>query len=93
MKRRDFIKAVGGLPLAWSQARAQDRIRRVGVLINFAADDRRATAHLAKFRQGLVQLGWTDGRNIQLDIRYGNSDPHLYPVRAKELVAPARSDR
>ena len=52
-----------------------------------AADDPRAKAHLAKFRRGLVQLGWTEGRNIQLDIRYGNSNPDLYPARAKELVA------
>jgi len=87
MKRRDFIKAAGGLALAWSEARAQDRIRRVGVLMIFAADDPRAKAHLAKFRRGLVQLGWTEGRNIQLDIRYGNSNPALYPTRAKELVA------
>jgi putative ABC transport system substrate-binding protein len=86
MKRRDFIKAAG-LALAWAPARAQDRIRRVGVLINFASDDPRAKAHLAKFRRGLVQLGWTEGHNIQLDVRYGNSNPDLYPTRAKELVA------
>ena len=86
MKRRDFIKAAG-LALAWPQARAQDRIRRVGVLTNFAADDPRVKAHLEKLRRGLVQLGWSEGRNIQLDILYGNSNPDLYPVRAKELVA------
>jgi putative ABC transport system substrate-binding protein len=86
MKRRDFIKAAG-LALVWSQARAQDRLRRVGVLIGFASDDPRAKAYLVKFRRGLVQLGWTEGHNIQLDIRYGNSNPDLYPVRAKELVA------
>jgi putative ABC transport system substrate-binding protein len=57
------------------------------VLINFASDDPRAKAHLAKFRRGLVQLGWTEGHNIQFDIRYGDSNPDLYPVRAKELVA------
>jgi putative ABC transport system substrate-binding protein len=87
MRRRDLFKAAGALALAWSQASAQDRISRVGVLMNFAADDPRAKAHLAKFRRGLVQLGWTEGRNIQLDIRYGDSNPPLYPARAKELVA------
>ena len=87
MRRRDFIAGLGGaaaMPLA---ARAQDQIRRVGVLINFAADDPRTKVHVAKFRRGLVQLGWTEGSNIQLDIRYGNSNPALYSTRAKELVA------
>jgi putative ABC transport system substrate-binding protein len=55
--------------------------------MNFAADDPRAKTRLVKFRRNLVQLGWTEGRNIQLDIRYGNSNPDLYPVLAKELVA------
>jgi putative ABC transport system substrate-binding protein len=87
MRRRDFIKAAGGLGLAWSEARAQEHIRHVGVLLNFAADHPLARANLANFRRGLLQLGWTEGRNIQLDILYGNSKPDLYPVRAKELVA------
>jgi putative ABC transport system substrate-binding protein len=86
MKRRDFIIAAG-MALAWAPARAQDRLRRVGVLIGFASDDPRGKAYLVKFRRGLVQLGWAEGHNIQLDIRYGNSNPDLYPIRAKELVA------
>ena len=87
MRRREFIFGLGGAAAMPLVARAQDQIRRVGVLINFAADDPRTKVHVAKFRRGLVQLGWTEGSNIQLDIRYGNSNPALYSTRAKELVA------
>jgi putative ABC transport system substrate-binding protein len=87
MRRRDFIKAAGGFTLSWSQAHAQDRIHHVGVLINFAAEDPNSKGRIVNLRRGLRQLGWIEGRNIQLDIRYGNSKPDLYPVRAKELIA------
>jgi putative ABC transport system substrate-binding protein len=87
MRRRDFIKVAGGFALTSSQARAQDRVRRVGELIHFAADNPNSKGRIANFKQGLQQLGWIEGRNIELDIRYGDSKPDLYPVRAKELVA------
>jgi putative ABC transport system substrate-binding protein len=87
MRRRDFLTAASCCALECFQARAQERIRRVGVLVNFAADDPNSKVRVANFRRGLEQLGWIEGRNIQLDVRYGNSKPDLYPVRARELVA------
>ena len=90
MRRREFITLIGGAAVVWPMtARAQqsERMRHVGVLMNLAADDPDAQARLAYFRQGLEQLGWIEGRNIQLDIQYGNSRPSSYPTLAKQLVA------
>jgi len=67
MQRREFITLLGGAAVAWPRAaRAQqaDRMRRVGVLWNLAADDPEGQARLAVFLQGLQELGWTDGRNV-----------------------------
>ena len=64
--RRNFIAALGGIAFAWSlAARAQqaDRMRRVGVLLNRAADDPEEQARVAAFLQRLQELGWTDGRS------------------------------
>ena len=89
MKRREFIAVLGGaaaMPLA---ARAQERVRRVGVLLSFAADDPEAPARRAAFVQQLQQLGWTDGRNVQIDIRWGASNAEASRKYAAELVALA----
>jgi putative tryptophan/tyrosine transport system substrate-binding protein len=90
MRRRDFIK-VAGSALTWPVvARAQQRdVRRIGVLIPLAADDLEAQARYAAFLEGLQKLGWTDGRNVHVDVRWsaGNaSDTRKY---AEELVALA----
>jgi putative ABC transport system substrate-binding protein len=69
MKRRDFITLLGGAAAAWPPAaRAQQpaRMRRIGVLTPFAADDAEGHAPLTAFAQGLQQLGWIVGQNIQL---------------------------
>src|SRR5690242_18235707 len=90
MKRREFITLLGGATASWpvtGRAQQSERMRHVGVLMNLAADDPDAQARLAIFRQGLEQLGWIGGRNIQLDIQYGNSRPSSYPTLAKQLVA------
>jgi len=87
MRRREFIKVAGAWALTSSQALAQDRIRRIGELIQFAADNPNSKGRITSLRRGLQQLGWIEKRNIELDIRYGDSKPDLYPVRAKELVA------
>jgi putative ABC transport system substrate-binding protein len=74
VKRREFITLLGGAAAAWPlAARAQqgEKMRRIGVLMPFAADDPEAKARLAAFHQGLQQLGWTDGRNVRIDIRWG----------------------
>jgi putative ABC transport system substrate-binding protein len=69
-------------------ARAQqgDRVRRVGVLLNFDENDSEAQAHLSTFTEGLAELGWTDGRNIRIDVRWGAGNVDRMRMFAKELV-------
>jgi putative tryptophan/tyrosine transport system substrate-binding protein len=91
MRRRTFIAALGGAA-AWSLvARAQqpERMRRVGVLMNRAADDQEGQARLAAFRQALQQLDWSDGRNVRIDTRWGEDDVDRERRAAAELVALA----
>ena len=67
MRRREFITVLGGAAVAWPlAARAQqgERMRRIGVLLNSAADDPAAQSRLTAFLQGLQELGWTHGRNV-----------------------------
>jgi putative ABC transport system substrate-binding protein len=90
-RRRQFIAGLGGAA-AWSlAARAQqgDRVRRIGVLTNLAEDDPETVRRMAAFVQGLRELGWTDGRNVQFDFRSGLADPDRYRRYAAELVALA----
>ncbi len=92
MRRRDFIKAVAGSAAAWPLAvRAQqgERKRRVGVLMGLAADDPEAQDRIAAFEQGLQQLGWTDGGNLQIDYRRGAGESDPTRKYAAELVALA----
>src|SRR5271166_3713285 len=89
MKRREFIAALGGAA-AWPlTARAQqpERMRRIGVLMNLAADDTEAQARLAAFLQGLQELGWTVGRNVQIDYRWNAVDADRTRKSATELVS------
>jgi putative ABC transport system substrate-binding protein len=87
MRRREFIAALGGAA-AWPVvARAQPRIRRIGVLINFAADDPAAQSRLQAFLEGLHSLGWIDGRNVQIDLRWGAGDVDRVRGYAAELVS------
>jgi len=90
--RRKFISALSGITVAWPlAARAQqgDRVRRVGVLENRAADDPEGKARLALFQQGLEELGWTDGRNVRIDYRWAAADADRSRTYAAELVALA----
>jgi putative ABC transport system substrate-binding protein len=89
MKRREFITLVGAAA-AWPvAARAQqaDRMRRIGVLMNLAADDPEGQVRLAAFRQALKQLGWNDGGNLWIDTRW--STPDDIRRHAAELAALA----
>jgi putative tryptophan/tyrosine transport system substrate-binding protein len=72
IRRREFVTLVAGAA-AWPlAARAQgDRVRRVGVLMTTAADDPEAQARVTHFVKGLQEVGWTDGRNVQFDVRFG----------------------
>ncbi|MET0706691.1 MAG: ABC transporter substrate-binding protein [Tardiphaga sp.] len=92
MRRREFIALLGGAAVAWPlAARAQqpERMRRIGVLMNLAADDPEGQARLTAFLQRLQQLGWTDGRNLRIDYRWGTGDADRYGRYAAELVALA----
>jgi putative ABC transport system substrate-binding protein len=91
MRRRNFIALVGGAA-AWPvAARAQqpERIRRIGVLMNRAADDPYGQARVAAFQQALQQLGWSDGRNVRIDIRWHENDADRARRYAQELIALA----
>jgi putative ABC transport system substrate-binding protein len=91
LKRREFITLVGGAAATWPlEARAQqaERIRRIGVLMGFAEGDREGQTFVAAFRDGLRQLGWVEGRNIQIDRRWATADdPGSIPRLANDLVA------
>ena len=92
MKRREFITLLGGTAAAWPlAARAQqgERMRRIGVLMNLAADDPQSPVRIATFLLGLQESGWTDGRNLRIDYRWGAGDPDRYRRYAAELVALA----
>jgi putative ABC transport system substrate-binding protein len=92
MRRREFIALLGGTATAWPlAARAQqpERVRRIGVLMNLSSDNPEGQARNAAFLQGLQQLGWTDGRNVRIDYRWGASDPNRIRRYAAELVALA----
>ena len=92
MRRREFIAFVGGAAAAWplvAQAQQTEQMRRIGVLMARSANDPEGQAFVAAFLQGLQELGWSDGRNVTIDIRWftGNSaDARKY---AAELVALA----
>ena len=92
MRRREFLKILGGATAAWPfMARAQqtERVRRVGVLMPFAVNDTEAEARNVVFVQSLRQLGWTVGRDLQIDYRWPGGD--AAPIRrdAAELIALA----
>jgi putative ABC transport system substrate-binding protein len=92
MKRREFIRLLGGAAATWPlAARAQqpERMRRIGVLLSTAADDPESSARTASFLKGLQQLGWIEGRNLRIDIRWAAGDAELYRKYAAELVALA----
>jgi putative ABC transport system substrate-binding protein len=88
MRRREFIAGFGGAA-AWPlAARAQqgDRVRRIGVLMPWDENDPLMKARIPAFAQVLADLGWTDGRNVQMDVRWAHSDTNLMPALAQELV-------
>jgi putative tryptophan/tyrosine transport system substrate-binding protein len=89
MRRREFIKIITGSALVWplaARARQDGSVRRIGVLIARAAADPEATEGVGAFAQGLAELGWTIGRNVRIEYRYGGGDPETFRKYAKELV-------
>jgi putative tryptophan/tyrosine transport system substrate-binding protein len=89
VKRRQFILLLGSAAAAWplaARAQQRERMRRIGVLMG-VADDREGQARVTALKQGLQELGWTDGRNIQIEIRFGGADAARIRAYAAELVA------
>jgi putative ABC transport system substrate-binding protein len=92
MRRREFIILIGGTAAAWpfaAHAQQPERMRRVGILLPAAADDPAWQARVGAFLQGLGQLGWSIGRNLQIDTRWGTGDASEIRRHAAELVALA----
>jgi putative tryptophan/tyrosine transport system substrate-binding protein len=90
MRRREFITLLGGAAATWplvARAQQPDRVRRVGVFMNLAADDPESSVEMAAFVDGLQERGWTLGGNLQIEYRWGAGDSKLYHRYAAELVA------
>src|SRR6516165_3074451 len=89
MRRREFMTLLGGAaawPLA-ARAQQAERMRRIGVLIVRGTDDPLGQTRVAAFQQALQQLGWSDGRNMRIDIRWHENDADRARRYAQELVA------
>ena len=90
MRRREFLSVLGGSAVVWPLvARAQEceRVRRISVLMNQAAGDTVGQARVTAFQQSLQERGWTGGRCVQIDTRWGAGDHDLYRRYGAELVA------
>ena len=90
MRRRDFITLLGSVVAEWPlAARAQqpEKLRRIGVLMSRAAHDPQGQARLAAFQQALLQLGWAEGRNVRMDVRWTAGVAEQLHKYAEELVA------
>jgi putative tryptophan/tyrosine transport system substrate-binding protein len=88
MIRREFIAGLGGAAICPLTARAQqgERVRRVGFLSSLDENDRAAKTSVSAFTQALAHLGWTDGRNVRIDVRWGSADINRMRALAQELV-------
>jgi putative ABC transport system substrate-binding protein len=92
VKRRTFISLLGGAAVAWPlAARAQqgERMRRIGVLVPAVADDPVWQVRLGAFLQALALLGWTIGRNVHIDTRWGTPNADEIRRQAAEIAALA----
>jgi putative ABC transport system substrate-binding protein len=88
MRRREFITLLGGAAAAWplaAGAQQPDRMRRIGVLMAHAENDPEGQIFVAVFRETLQKLGWAEGRNVRIDVRWA-AEIELMPGLAKELV-------
>jgi putative ABC transport system substrate-binding protein len=90
LRRREVIALLGGAATAWplaSSAQQDGPMRRVGVLISFPESDQEARARYQAFRGGLADLGWIEGRNLRLDVRWAGPEVERQRTHARELVA------
>jgi putative ABC transport system substrate-binding protein len=91
IRRRSFLTLLAGAA-AWplgARAQQSERIRRIGVLMNLAADDSEGQARIMAFVRGLQQSGWTNGHNARIDIRWAPGDAARFQRAAEELLALA----
>src|SRR5271163_2985281 len=87
MRRREFIAGLGSAAAWPAVARAQQgELRRIGVLMGYGEDDPEAKLWLSWFKQALAELGWTDGRNLRMEVRWGAGNVDRARVYAKELA-------
>ena len=94
MRRREFIALLGSSVAVWpldARAQQRERVRRVGVLMPFTADDPEGQARLLAFAQGLQQMGWAVGSNLRIDARWGAADAERNRKYAAELLALAQT--
>jgi len=92
MRRREFITLLGGAATTWplaARAQQRERLRRVAILVPIAADTPGAQAFYTAFLKAFEQLGWTDGRNVQIEVRWAGGDEAEARKYAEELVALA----
>jgi ABC-type uncharacterized transport system substrate-binding protein len=87
MRRRDFIKVIGGAAVTWPVAAHAQQPERMGVLLGLAANDPQGQAILTTLLQALQQFGWIDGRNVRIDYRWGGFNAEDLRKHALELVA------
>ena len=88
LKRREFITLLGGA-VAWplaARAQQRDRVRRIGVLMWGEENDSVPKTFVSAFIQSLADLGWADGRNVRMELRYGGVDINRIRALAQELV-------
>jgi putative ABC transport system substrate-binding protein len=86
IRRREFIVAVGGAA-AWPLGARAQQARKIGVLSGLPENDPEGRARIAAFQEGLQRLGWREGRNVRIDVRWGTSELETMHQLAKELVA------
>ena len=88
MRRREFMGIAGGA-VAWplaAHAQQGERMRLIGVLMGWPESDARGRSYLAAFRSALAKLGWMEGNNIRIVLRWSAADPNRMKMFAKELV-------
>jgi len=90
MRRREFTRLLSGATVAWTvaaHAQQTGRVRRIGILTSSAENDPEGQSSIAAFREELRKLGWTEGRNIAIDIRWAAADVEAMKRFAEELAA------